>query len=140
MNLLFSHLYFDTLKEILKNKVNLNFLLDKNSESSLIYKDEQENFKKIDNIIIYNNVWKKVRNYLLESLDSIKKKYPKIDKQIYDITEYQIKKKYNDYIKDENKNYTENVIATIDIVFQENKDETEKIFKILNNNNNKIDY
>ncbi len=133
MSLLFSHLYFDTLKEILKNKVNLNFLINTNSESSFIYKNKTENITKIDNIIIYNNVWKKVRDYLLESFENIKKKYPRIEKSIYELTEGQIKKKYNDFILDNNKEYTKNVIATINLASEENKDETEKIFKTFNN-------
>ncbi len=135
LNLLLSHLYYDTLKEILKNKVNLNFLLDKDSNQSFIFKNDNENIVKIDNIIIYNNVWKKVRDYLLESLESVKIKKPKTDINIFNFIENKIKDKYNEFIKDNNKNYSDAVIETINIVFEENKNETEKIFKFINNNN-----
>ncbi len=134
LNLLLSHLYYDTLKEILKNKVNLNFLLDKNSNQSFIYKNENENIVKIDNVIIYNNVWKKVRDYLLESLENIKKNCPKYDKNGLNYFENQIIQKYNEFIKDNNKSYSNGVIQTINTVFEEKRNETEKIFKLINNN------
>ncbi len=132
MNLLFSHLYYDTLKEILKNKVNLNFLLDTSSNTSLVYKNDTENIVKIDNIIIYNNVWKKVRDYLLESLENIKIKYPKFDSDAYNHFENQIKKKYNEFIKNNNKDYTKCVIGTIHTLFEENRNEAENRFQLLN--------
>ncbi len=135
MGLLLSHLYYDTLKEIMKNSVNLNFLLDANQKSGLIYKNGEENLVPIDNIIIYNNVWRKVRDYLLEALESMKNKYPKTDDNLYNHLQNQIKNKYNEFIKDNNKDYTVAVKETINKIANERKEEIENRFKILSNYN-----
>ncbi len=138
MGLLLSHLYYDTLKEILKNSVNLNFMLDMNQQNGLIYKNNSESLVPIDNIIICNNVWRKVRDYLLEALDFMKERYNKVDIQLYNHLHNQIKNKYNEFIKGNNKDYTDAVIGTINKVSHEKKEETEKIFKLISENKNNL--
>ncbi len=133
MGLLLSHLYYDTLKEIMKNSVNLNFMLDMNEKSGLIYKNDDESLVPIDNLIIYNNVWRKVRDYLLEALESMKNKYPKTDDNLYNHLQNQIKNKYNEFIKDNNKDYTFAVKETINKIANERKEETENKFKLIPN-------
>jgi hypothetical protein len=138
MGLLLSHLYYDTLKEILKNSVNLNFMLDMNQQNGLIYKNNSESLVPIDNVIICNNVWRKVRDYLLEALDFMKERYNKVDIHLYNHLHNQIKNKYNEFIKGNNKDYTEAVIGTINKVSHEKKEETEKIFKLISENKNNL--
>ncbi len=133
MNLLLSNLFIETLREILKNSVNLNFIVKKEDKKGLIYKNEEENIVAIDNIIVYNNVWKKVRDYLLESLDKIKYKNPKPDEQLIELLLNKINKKYNDFILGKDNNYIKNVIGTIDLVSNENYEQTKENFKVLCN-------
>ncbi len=129
MNLLFSNLYIETLREILKNSVNLNFIVKNEDKNGFIYKNEKENIVEIDNIIVYNNVWKKVRDYLLESFEKIKAKKLKIDDEIMTIAFNKINKKYNDFILEKDNNYTKNVIGTIDLISNENYEKTKEGFK-----------
>ncbi len=133
MGLLLSHLYHDTLKEILKNPVNLNYMLDLNEKNGLIYKNKNECIISIDNLTICNHIWKKVYDFLIDILEDLRKKYDKIDIYLYNHLYNQIKNKYTEFIKGNNKEYNELVIITINKLSEEKKKETQKLFTIQNN-------
>ncbi len=113
IGLLLSHSYNDTFYEIMKNPNNHNFILDISQKNNQIYKNENEKIILIDNIIIYNNIWKKIKDYLIESLDSLKEKYSKIDTFLYNHLYNQIINKYNEFIKGNNKEYNDTVMNII---------------------------
>ncbi len=133
LNLLTSSLFIDTLQEILKNSVNLNFLINLESKTGKIYKNENENIITVDNIVIYNNIWKKVYEYLLELLDKIKIRIPKFDDDALLVIKNKINKKYVEFIKGHDKDYNDKVIGTINQVSSEYKPRVEKIFEHMTN-------
>ncbi len=107
IDLVLSNLYIETLGELLKNSVNLNYILYEDKETSLIFKNEDEKYVSIDNIKIYGNLILKIKKYLLEGIEKIKILKPYYHPDIINVAEHYIKKKYNDYIRDEDSAYIE---------------------------------
>ncbi len=132
--LLFSNLFTTTLQEILKNDVNLNFSIDIKNKESYVYKNDDEKLVKIDNIIIYNNVWKKIRDYLLESLEKIQKENPTISAAPFDLAKKQINSRYNDLILDNEHDKVNTIKQGIKEVYNLNKEKTLQKFELIKNN------
>ncbi len=125
-DLLFSALYEDTLKEVLKNELNLNFLIqDSDDNKSLIYFNDKEQLKRINNNEIYEVVWDKLRDFLIESLETMRKKKSKYDQEIFNYLNKKIMEKHS-YLKSQNLTYVNGVKNVI------NRSSEEKRFNILN--------
>lgn len=126
IELLFSTIYEDTLTEILKNDLNLNYFIQNNIDNkSLIYVNKKYGIQRISNNDIYELIWNKVKDYLLESLKNIKKVKSKYSSEIFDTIEKIIINKYN-YIHSKDINVVNRIKEIIYLSSLNNKD------KILN--------
>ncbi len=133
MDLLLSVFYEETLKEILKNNANLNFYLDQSKENnSLIFIDN----KKIDivnNEIIYSEIWKKIKDYLLDSLNELKIKKKTYEKDVLQTIENIIMSKHK-YLNDSNPDIKKKVREIINNCSEINKDKIIDNLKKVDNN------
>ncbi len=128
LDLLLSTMYEDTLKEILKNDLNLNFILDNTTDNkSYVYKGD-EKVERIDNEEIYNKIWLEVKNYLIESLNKIKIEKKRYEKQIIRFIEDTIKEKHK-FLTCNNEDTVNNVKDVIKNVSKENEEKTILKFK-----------
>lgn len=133
MDLLLSTLYEDTLKEILKNNSNLNFYINQSKENnSLIYVENQK-IDKVNNEVIYTEIWKKVKDYLLESLNELKIKKKKYDNDVMNSIEKKIILKHS-YLKSDDQTIFEAVRDIVKNCSEENKDKIMNNFKKVDNN------
>jgi len=92
--------FTDFLLEVLKNKENLNVILEKNSESGLVYKTD--NYVKLKTNEILDKSMHKIYEHLQKIYDEYKESDFNIEQHFFDsmkITEETITNKYNDYIK-----------------------------------------
>ncbi len=136
-DLLLSSLYEDTLKEILKNELNLNFLIEDSIDNkSIIYHDNKLN--RINKDELYEIVWEKIKNYLIESLEYIQKIKTKYDKDMLKFLEKKILIKHT-YLKNRDKNIQSEVKNIINRCSQENKDKILIGFEKIENKNNLIE-
>ncbi len=91
-------MYTNLLKEILKNELNLNIIIDKESNSGLVYKNDIDKYIKMKSIDIVDNTMKKLNQQLLEinkDTEVTKTIFPEIE----DFSRKMINKKYIDYTK-----------------------------------------
>ncbi len=142
IDLVLSNLYIETLGELLKNSVNLNYILYEDKETSLIFKNEDEKYVSIDNIKIYGNLILKIKKYLLEGIEKIKILKPHYHPDIINVAEHYIKKKYNDYIRDEDTTYIEKFKSELNRKSKEFANEAikkyEKVYYTIENKKNDI--
>ncbi len=99
IDLVLSNFYIDTLEEILKNPVNINFVYMEMTNEIYVYKNEVDKYVLMENIFVLTNIIKKVKNFLLKGIEKIKEIKPNYHIDHLQIAEYHIKKKYNDYIR-----------------------------------------
>ncbi len=133
MDLLLSVFYEETLKEILKNNANFNFYLDQSKEeNSLIYIDNKK-VDKVNNEVIYTEIWKKIKDYLLESLNELKNKKKKYDNDVMKTIENKINVKH-DYLHSKDKNTHVAVRNIMNNCFEENKDKIMDKLKSIDTN------
>lgn len=95
-NLLFSKImYTGLLEEILKNKMNLNVIIDKNNSSGIVYKNDIEKYIEMELEDIITNSMDKLHKHLLSINNSSDNKY---FEECLEQSKRMIEKKYNDYI------------------------------------------
>jgi hypothetical protein len=136
LDLLLSTLYEDTLKEILKNEINLNFYLENSEDNkSIIFHENKIN--RINNEEIYQIIWEKIKNYLIETLQHIKSIKTKYDKEMLNFLENKILTKHN-YLNDKNKNIYIEVRNIMNRCSEENKQRIFSGFEKIENKNQMI--
>jgi hypothetical protein len=87
-------MYTELLKEILKNEINLNVIIDKNNDSGSVYMNNIDKYIEMKSIDIVDNTMEKLKKHLLE-----------MNKDSYCIKECLyaskkiIEKKHYDYVK-----------------------------------------
>jgi len=117
-------MYTSLLEEIMKNEINLNVIIDKNSNSGLVYKNNIEEYIEMKLKDIVNLTMEKLKNQLLEINNDIK---DKVMKEVSDYYRKIITKKYIDYTKD--KDIQEEVFDCVSNIFEKKKNEAIKISK-----------
>ncbi len=136
LELFLSNQYEDTLREMLKNELNLNFYFqDSYDNKSVVYLNHDDKIKRLDNDEIYDIIWKKIKDFFLEKLENIKLKRRQ-NENILKIINAEIEKKYT-YLKSENIQYAnavKNLIKKTSNIYKENA-----INKLKNIDNNLIE-
>lgn len=95
-NLLFSKImYTGLLEEILKNKMNLNVIIDKDNSSGIVYKNDIEKYIEMELEDIVKNSMDKLHKHLLSINNDSDNKY---FEECLEQSKRMIEKKYNDYI------------------------------------------
>jgi hypothetical protein len=134
LELLLSALYEDTLKEMLKNDLNLNFLLIETTQDnkSVVYVGDKK-VERIDNNEIFYKIWLEVKNYLIELLDNYKKRKNKYDDIVMKTVENRINEKHN-YLTCSNDDTVKKVKDLIWNISKENQEKTVSKFKQITEN------
>lgn len=117
-------MYTSLLEEILKNDINLNVIIDKDSNSSIVYKNDIEKYIEMKSKDIVNITMEKLKDQLLDINNDLS------DKVYKDVTDYyrkMITKKYIDYTKD--KEIQTKVIDCVSNIFDKNKEKSIEISK-----------
>jgi hypothetical protein len=117
-------MYGGLLEELLKNKLNLNVIIDKNSNSGIVYKNENEKYIEMKMKDIVNSTMEKLKDQLLEMNNELK---DFVMKEINDYNRQMITKKYIDYTKD--KELQEQFIYNILNVYEKNKEDSIEFLK-----------
>ena len=91
------YMYSQLLREILENEINLNVIIDKDSKSGLVYKNDIDKYIRMKSSDIVNNTMDKLKTHLLEMN---KKEHTQFD-EVVDFSRKMITKKHIDYNKDE---------------------------------------
>ena len=74
--------YTDFLKEVMKNKENLNIILEKNSDSGLIYKNQNEKYVKIKINELFDLLMVKINKQLQKIFDEYLSEKQNIEKSV----------------------------------------------------------
>lgn len=74
--------YTDFLKEVMKNKVNLNIILEKNSDTGLVYKNETEKYVKIKISELLEQLMIKINEQLQKIFDEYLSEKHNIEKGV----------------------------------------------------------
>lgn len=74
--------YTDFLKEVMKNKENLNIILEKNSDSCLIYKNKTESYVKIKINELFEKLMVKINEQLQKIFDEYLSEKHNIEKSV----------------------------------------------------------
>ncbi len=135
IDLVLSNLYIDTFYELMKNEKNHNFLFINNSNLCYIYKNENEKYILLENIFVYTNIIKKIKNFLLIGLEKMFKIKSFYHVDHFKISEYHIKKKYNDYIKGEDILFIEQFKDGINNKWMNFADKCRDNYNYIKNNN-----
>ena len=110
------YMYTKLLKEILQNEINLNVIMDKDSKTGLVYKDEINKYIKMKSSEIVDNTMEKLKNQLL----SLNEENNTLFDEIKDFSRIMITKKYIDYVKNNN-NIKNNVNNLVNNTYLEKK-------------------
>ena len=122
-------MYTQLLKEILNNDKNLNIIYEQNTDTGIVYKNDNEKYVNMNFNDIIENTMNKLKNYLLNFVnDSIKNNgLQQILEQIPKI----IQDKHNNFInKDDIKNHVKHYMG---IIFTSKKEDSIKILNNLEN-------
>ena len=117
------YMYTKLLKEILQNEINLNVIMDKDSKTGLVYKDEINKYIKMKSSEIVDNTMEKLKNQLL-SLNEVNNT---LFDEIKDFSRIMITKKYIDYVKNNN-NIKNNVNNLVNDTYLEKKNKAIEIY------------
>ena len=117
-------MYTGLLEELMKNEKNLNVIIDKETKSGMVYKNESEKYIEMKSKDIVSNTMEKLKNQLLDMNNETK---DMVFKDNNDYNRRMITKKYIDYTKDEN--IQEQVFDYISNVFDKNKEKALKVSK-----------
>ena len=126
-------MYTHLLEEILKNKINLNVIIDKDKDFGLVYKNSLEKYIKMEIKDIVKDSMDKLHKHLLEIIEYLNN----IDTINTDISAYNkkvINNKYENYKN--NKETHEKVDDCVSNIFNINKDDAIKLLKL--NNSDKV--
>jgi hypothetical protein len=118
-----SYMYSKLLEEVLKNKINLNVILNKKNKFGMVYKNDTEKYTEMKSQDIIDNTMEKLNKCLLELNKTVENVIP----DIITISEEIIEKKYVDYQKDEK--IHGGVSHVIKSIFDNNKDNAIDIAK-----------
>ena len=118
-------MYSQLLKEILENEINLNVIIDKNSNSGLVYKNNIDKYIRMKSSDIVNNTMDKLKSHLLEMNKTEETQF----EEIIDYSRKMINKKHIDYNKDEI--LKSNVNNLMNNIYDEKKDRATQIFNTL---------
>lgn len=133
--LLSMYQYIKTLDSILKNKNNQNVLIDKDTNSGLVY--QNNNIEKMNLNEIFNKSFDKIYTSLNNFCEDINNNnIYQLDLDIINEKKVMIKDKYEDY--QENNIIKKNVNNLINNSFDKVKEQTNKIFKNIDEENNKL--
>jgi hypothetical protein len=88
--------YTDFLKEVMKNKENLNIILEKNSDSCLIYKNKTEGYVKIKINELFERLMVKINEQLQKIFNEYLSEKHNIEKSVLNTIKYE---KINNNIK-----------------------------------------
>lgn len=132
--------YTDFLKEVMKNKENLNIIVEKNSDSGLIYKNQTEKYVKIKISDLFDKLMVKINEQLQKIFDEYLSEKHNIEKSVLNtIKDEKINNntKLVDYI---NNNNLKKIVDTILLdILNKNRDYALLVSKNLDNAK-KIDY
>ena len=133
--LLSMYQYIKTLDSILKNKNNQNVLIDKDSNSGLVY--QNNSIEKMNINEIFNKSFDKIYSSLNNFCEDINNNnIYQLDPDVINKKKVMIKDKYEDY--QENNIIKKNVNNLINNSFDKVKEETNEIFKNIDEENNKL--
>ncbi len=130
-------MYTSLLREILKNEINLNVIIDKESNSGIVYKNNIDKYIQMKSKDIVENTMKKLNEQLLE-INKDQNVSKNIFPEISDFARKMINKKYIDYTK--NNNIKEQVTDLISDIFDSKKDEAVKFSNNIKFDENTIEY
>ena len=129
-------MYTHLLKEILKNNINLNVIIDKDKDFGLVYKNDLEKYIKMEINDIIDNSMEKLQKNLLDISEELKKNIF-FDKCILNYKDKDIKNKYQCY--NNNKSIQKSVNNCVKDIFNDKKEDSYQIMKeLLLNNDVKI--
>jgi hypothetical protein len=130
--------YTDFLSEVLKNHDNLNVILDKESESGLVYKNNSDMYVKLTINEILNNSMRKIYEHIQKMYDEYlckdSNKSLNIEKHFLESIEKEkniSNTKYDNYVNDNT--LQKNVNDILIDIFNKNKDDALKIAQTINN-------
>ncbi len=109
-------MYSSFLEEILKNDNNLNVIIDKQSNSGIVYKNKEEDYVTMKLKDIVSETMEKIKTQLLEINKELK---PEVFEDVNTYQRRMITKKHIDYVKD--KKLQNNVNACIVEIFNNKK-------------------
>ena len=122
-------MYTHLLEEILKNKINLNVIIDRDKDFGLVYKNNLEKYIKMEIKDIVKDSMDKLHKHLLEIIEYLNN----IESINTDISTYNkkiINKKYENYKN--NKDTHDKVDECVANIFNINKDDAIKLLKLNN--------
>jgi hypothetical protein len=135
--LLISKIMYSTLlEEILKNDNNLNVIIDKDSKSGIVYKNDKEQYISMKLMDIINESMEKLKNHLME-INEEESNTNEFESDIIRYSKSKILTKYNDY-----KNYEgiqSYVNETLSNIFDKNKEDAIEKSKTIKNINVNVD-
>lgn len=105
--------YTDFLKEVMKNKENLNIIVEKNSDSGLIYKNETEKYVKIKISDLFDKLMVKINEQLQKIFDEYLSEKHNIEKSVLNTIKYE---KINNNIKLEDYMNNSNLKKIVDTI------------------------
>jgi hypothetical protein len=122
-------MYTGLLEELMKNEKNLNVIIDKETQSGMVYKNDHEKYIEMKSKDIVSNTMEKLKNQLLDINNETK---DMVFKDNNDYNRRMITKKYIDYTKDTN--IQEQVFDYISNVYDKNKEKALKVSKNVSKN------
>jgi hypothetical protein len=123
-------IYTNLLKEILKNDLNLNVIIDKNKDFGIVYQDDIQKYIKMEINEIIKSSMEKLNKNLLD-INSELKNNIYFDKYMLDYKTKEINNKYQCYIN--NEDTQKKVNDCIVNIFDNIKDDSLKIMRNINN-------
>ena len=130
-------MYTNLLTEILKNEINLNVIIEKDNDSGIVYKNDIDKYIKMKSEDIIDKTMLKLKDHLLSINDNSEDYYLK---DFLNMSKKVIKKKYDDYIEN-NDNLKDNVSNIIKNIYNTKKDDALEVSKtVLNNDLSTIGY
>ena len=121
-------MYTHLLKEILKNNINLNVIIDKNKDFGIVYKNDLEKYIKMEINEIVDNSMEKLHKNLLDISEELKKNIF-FDKYMLEYKDKDIKNKYQCY--NNNKKTQEQVNNCVKDIFDDKKEDSYQMMKEL---------
>lgn len=122
--------YTKTLEQILENESNLNVIMDKNTNKSMIYKNENEAFKELSLEELTNLTMEKLHKHLTLFHEETKKNNKYLFEESVLVKEREVlDNKLNEFKT--NKDIQKNVEKLIGDIFNSKKEETVKLYKDL---------
>ena len=118
-------MYTNLLAEILKNEINLNVIIEKDNDSGIVYKNDIDKYIKMKSEDIIDKTMLKLKDHLLSINDNSEDYYLK---DFLNMSKKVIKKKYDDYIEN-NDNLKDNVSNIIKNIYNTKKDDALEISK-----------